>query len=237
LAYDGNLGLPDSVMADLSIAPVAFRDVAGMVAAFCDGDADACFASAAVDCSFGGVAHQRVAQATVAGAPALRSTLLVRHDATSEVPAQLVDGWIGCIDAFCTTSYWAPMITLLDETRPGTALAFRRSRGFDDLLGAVIEGRTEAAMVWDRVLDRYPGAAARTRALAVSDPLPAPLLYARADLAPRATDTLRRAFLAARAGRGSWFDGFREPDHGLVETFGRSAGAVRRHFSLTPIQI
>jgi hypothetical protein len=125
------------------------------------------------------------------------------------------------------------MITLMDVVPVRGGLAFRPCTGFDDLLAAVVEGRVDVAMVWDRVLARHPAEAVRTRAVAVEAGLPAPLVYARADLSAIDARVLRRTFLDVHVDRAApFFDGFAEPDEECVAQFARRMSAVRSHYKL-----
>jgi ABC-type phosphate/phosphonate transport system substrate-binding protein len=233
LAYDDNLGLPAAIASSWAIESTAFHDVGRMLGAFERGDVDACFAPAGIIGSLAGIGHTLIAQGTARGSTTLASKLVVRADAPEVTLDILATSAIGFINEYCTTSYWAPMITLIEEVPAGGALPFRACTGFDDLLAAVVEGRVDVGMVWDRVLARHPAEAVRTRAVAVDADLPGPLVYARGDLSAAEARVLRRTFLDARVeGAASFFDGFAEPDDECVSHFARRMAAVRSHYKL-----
>ena len=234
LAYDDDLGLPPAIASSWAVEATAFHDVGRMLGAFEHGDVDACFAPAGVLGRLSGIGHTLIAQSTVEGSTALASRLVVRADAPDATLDTLATWAIGFVNEYCTTSYWAPMVTLMEVVPVRGALPFRPCAGFDDLLGAVVTGRVDAAMVWDQVLARHPSEAVRTRAVAVEADLPAPLVCARGDLSASDARVLRRTFLDARVdGHASFFDGFTEPNDECVARFARRMSAVRSHFNLS----
>lgn len=235
LGYDDNLGLPTSVATTDGIEPVSFHDIAALVEAFASGDVGAIFAPAGALPALAGVAHEVLSQARVAGATSMESRLVVRADDGCDSAAETSMVTMGCINEFCTTSYWAPMITLLDSTPVGTTLRLRRMNGFDDLLAGVVDGRTEVAMVWDQVLDRHPDEAAVTRVLATRQDLPAPLVYGRADLPEADRVLVAEAFAGAVVDDpAAFFDGFGAPDDDAIDAFAERLAAVQAHFELVP---
>jgi ABC-type phosphate/phosphonate transport system substrate-binding protein len=204
-----------------------------MLRAFERGDVEACFAPAGVLGALAGIGHTLIAQSTVEGSTALASRLVVRADAPDATLDTLATSAIGFVDEYSTTSYWAPMIALMEVVPVRGALAFHACTGFDDLLAAVVEGRVDVAMVWDQVLARHPMEAVRTRVVAVEADLPAPLVYARSDLSASDARVLRRTVLDARVDGGtSFFDGFAEPNDECVAQFARRLSAVRSHYNL-----
>lgn len=234
LGFDDNLGIPASVGSTDGIELVSFHDIAALVAAFAAGEVGAIFAPAGALLALEDVEHEVLSQARVAGRTAMESRLVVRADERCGSAADAAELSMGCINEFCTTSYWAPMITLLDTTPVGTALHLQRVAGFDDLLESVAGGRTEVAMVWDQVLSRHPDEATGLRAVAARTDLPAPLVFGRADLSPADRARVADAFAGAVAGPTAFFDGFGPPDDELVDAFATNMAAVRAHFDLVP---
>ena len=234
LGFDDNLGIPASVGATDGIELVSFHDIAALVAAFASGEVGAIFAPAGALLALGDVDHEVLSQARVAGRTAMESRLVVRAEARCRSAADAAELSMGCINEFCTTSYWAPMITLLDATPAGTALRLQRVAGFDDLLDSVAGGRTEVAMVWDQVLDRHPDEATGLRVVAARRDLPAPLVFGRGHLPEPDRALVAAAFAKAVADPTAFFDGFGPPDHELVDAFATNMAAVRSHFDLVP---
>lgn len=233
LAYDDDLGLPPAIASSWAIEPTACHDVGRMLGAFESGAVDACFAPAGILGALAPIGHTLVAQATVEGATTLASHLLVRADAPDATLDALATSTLGFIDEYCTTSYWAPLFTLIDEVPAGGTVPFRSCTGYDDLLAALVEGRVDGGAGWDQVLARHPAEAVRTRVVAVETDLPAPLVYARGDLSAADARVLRRTFLDARIDdAASFFDGFAEPDDECVTQFARRMAGVRSHYQL-----
>jgi len=235
LGFDDNLGLPGSVAATDGIEPVSFHDIAALVEAFTSGAVGAVFAPAGALPSLEDVEHEVLSQARVDGRTAMESRLVVRTAESCPSAAAAAGLSMGCINEFCTTSYWAPMITLLDATPVGTALHLRRVAGFDDLLAGVADGRTEVAMVWDQVLERHPDETTGLRVVAARQDLPAPLVFGRADLPEADRALVADAFAGAVSDDPTaFFDGFGPPDHELIDAFATNLAAVRAHFDLVP---
>jgi ABC-type phosphate/phosphonate transport system substrate-binding protein len=235
LGYDDNLGLPGSVGTTDGIEPVSFHDIAALVQAFSSGDVGAIFAPAGALPSLAGIAYEVLSQARVRGRTSMESRLVVRTDDSCASAAEAAGLTMGCINEFCTTSYWAPMITLLDATPVGTALHLRRVTGFDDLLAKVADGTNEVAMVWDQVLDRHPDEAAEMHVLATRQDLPAPLVFGRADLPETDRTLVAGAFAGAVVDDpAAFFDGFGAPDDVAIDAFAGRLASVQAHFDLVP---
>ena len=231
--YDDNLGLPASVAATDGIEVVSFHDIAALVDAFASGGVTAIFAPAGALPSLGDVSYEVLSQARVAGRTAMESRLVVRADDDHSSEADAATLTMGCINEFCTTSYWAPMIELLEVTPAGTALHLERVAGFDDLLAGLVEGRSDIAMVWDQVLARHPDQAAAVRVLAAKDGLPAPLVFGRTDLSESDRTLLADAFADAMVDDpAAFFDGFGAPDDDVIRAFTADLERVGAHYDL-----
>jgi len=247
IAFDDNLGLPAgfsdglaSVVRDSGAfdgcKAVSYHDVGAMIEAFDGGEVAMMFAPAGtlpylvgpsevvVEASFG---QQR--------GSALRSILLMRSSDAQASLAEIVRRKMGCVNRYCTTSYWAPMIVLDDRPaaqRPQT-LDFHEAAGFDDMLFAVLDGRTDTAVVWDAVLARHPDAVPRTRAVAEYADLPTPLLLANGLLTAPAHDSVVTFATGYKSSDPrDFFNGFIAPNTALIGRFRDGMAQAKHTFGL-----
>lgn len=231
IAFDDNLGLPSDFGMQLDCETVSFHEIGDMLSAFATGQVGAMFAPAGT-LVYLTADHDIVAQATIGPdrKRTLESELVVRADASTADVAHLARQPIGCINRYCTTSYWAPMIALLGTTSTDTPLHFSDATGFRDLLDGVVEGRTATAMVWDAVLDRDPASRKKTRTVLRRTGLPCPIIVTgklSTDDRRRLTDSIVGFDTSDTSG---FFGGFDPPDHGELARFEREMADARRHY-------
>lgn len=227
LAYDDNLGLPAELAAQLQCDAVPFHDVGAMIDAFERGEVEAMFAPCGA-LPYVRTQYDAIAQATFGPdrRQAMQSRFVLRRDAQGDAGV-LTSGRIGCVNVYCTTSYWAPMIARAKALPDGTPIAFRQATGFFDMLRGVCDGRSDAAMVWDAVLEQHPDDAAQTREIFRTDGLPTPVVLGNPHLA--AGDRARMtSVLSSYAAQSPWFfSGFTPADTQAVADFDRACRDVQ----------
>ena len=136
------------------------------------------------------------------------------------------------VNRYCTTSYWAPLVTFLDQTPSGTPATFADAKGFVDMLDSVAAGRNDAAMVWTVILDRNPELANEVFGLPDSAVLPAPLIVARADARPSTLHALEQALANFQStDQGALFNGFTKPDQAILAGFRSGMKASLSHYA------
>lgn len=139
---------------------------------------------------------------------------------------------LGRVNQFCTTSFWAPMIALLDQTQPGTHLDFHNTKGFPDLLSAVNDGRVEGAMLWDIILKQHSEAASHTMEVFRLDTLPAPIIIANKTVSESDKKQLREKILAYKTSQSkAFFTHFETPDHQAILNFQQKMQTCIAHFT------
>ena len=242
-AIDDNLGIPQGFLEGLVKAGkmagtledcelVSFHDLSAMVVAFEQGEVAAMFAPAGT-LPYLVAEPEILAEATFGPEhiTALRSELVMRASDTPAEVAEVARRKLGRVNAYCTTSYWAPMVSL-GEAAPAQ-WDFYEAASFDDMLFSVVDGRSDAAMVWDAVLARNPEAAAKVRIIAQYSELPTPVILGNAWLMVPMRETLREFAVSFRSPHSEgYFNGFTAPDQVRIERFREGMSRARRKFSV-----
>ncbi len=232
-AFDDNLGLPADFAQRLGCELVSYHELDEMLAAFADGTVDAMFAPCGA-LPYIDAPYEVIAQATFGPSRGhVMSSLFRVPSGAVAGESVFLHGRIACVNPYCTTSYWAPMIALIERTPANSAVNFLSASGFDGMLFAVTDGRADAAMVWTAVADKHPDAAAATRVLLQTDDLPTPVILARTALDAQQRQRMREALAAYEAPGGGFFNGFSSPDAAAVEAFREQCVAAQQHYRLT----
>ncbi len=177
--------------------------------------------------------YEIVAQATLGSCQTgLKSKLVVRSD-EQEAQAATASLRLGRINQYCTTSYWAPMISLMHEPTLGTRLEFIDTNGFDDLLESVIDGRSQGAMVWDAVLRKHPDWEGQLHVRFDRKELPAPIVIVRGRANLEARAKLSPLLQSNGQDRDNlYFNGLVEPDRQQIAAFKEEMSAARKYFTV-----
>ncbi len=247
IAFDDNLGLPSGFVDALDATvrahgasgceAVSFHDVGAMLGAFDRREVAIAFAPAG-SLPYVASAFDVIAEASFGPEheTALRSALRVRASDGAVTLDDIATRKIGCVNRYCTTSYWAPMI-LLERESPGMSRApldFHEAAGFDDMLRAVVDGRTDGAMVWDAVALRDAEAANKTQASVVHDDLPCPLLIANEALVGDIRTAVAAFATAYRSDDpAAFFNGFTVPNAERIERFRAGMARAQAAFGLS----
>jgi hypothetical protein len=188
IAYDDNLGLPEGFLDDLNnsfngdskihFQVEAFHDIGEMIKAFDRREIALAFLPA------GSLPYLRSNYGVLAEASfgafrseALSSILRTRLADSRISLEELSSRRLGCVNHYCTTSYWAPMILLsANVSTPRPTIDFVQLDGFDDMIAAVVDGRIDGAMIWEAVMEHHPEfAGVLSKGVGINH-LPAPLL-------------------------------------------------------------
>ena len=187
LAHDGNLGLPvdDPVWREFldrhGIRPAAYDDMAQLTADLKRSvDAAAYLPAANYFYLRDDPAYEPVASALYAanGSPRLSSLLVVAKSSGITALDQLRGRRLGIAHRYCTTSYFAPALVLLEN---GDAIAdffaaLIQVPPYQGQIDSVLAGRVDATMVQEDVWLKTPANADTTRVIARRDNLPTPLV-------------------------------------------------------------
>jgi phosphonate transport system substrate-binding protein len=145
------------------------------------------------------------------GVPLQNSVLVVAKSNPVTDWHKLRGARLGYINAYCTTSYFAPSILLareglvLDAFFDGFAVA-----PWQGQIDAVVDGSIDATMVYEDVWLSRAGNAQKTKIIARLDGLPTPVFIARTDAAEAFTSNLTHRLLtfASKPLPGALYAGF-----------------------------
>lgn len=139
---------------------------------------------------------------------------------------------LGRVNKFCTTSFWGPMVFLLDKTSPGTFLNFHDTKSFKDMLLAVNDGRVEGAMEWDIILQQNPDMASKTRELFRLGNLPAPVILVNNSLSVAEKQSLKMKMISYKTHHSkAFYTSFEEVNYSGISDFQEKMKACTQHFS------
>ena len=248
LAFDDNLGYPDGLVGHLketvaaatgrpaTCATLSFHDLGAMIDSFTRGEAQLMFLPCGCLPSVG-VPLRVVAQATTGAdrSTALTSVLVAGEDTHADTVASAAGLRFGCINRFCTTSYWAPQFLAREHGATVASLADPVPvGGFDDLVDSLTDGRADAAMVWLPYLERHGDAAGHLRELGREAGLPAPILVAPPTLDAAVLAALDRLAPFVATG-SSLFNGLAPPDLPAIRAFVGRMEAVQPGISVADV--
>jgi hypothetical protein len=237
IAFDDNLGMPDDLAARADCRLSTFHELDAMLTAFAKAEVDAMFCPAGLlpylderpDAPYSVIAQATVGPQRTAR---LKSVLVACKQSRIETGIDALGSRLSRVNRYCTTSYWAPMVTFLDKTPAGTPVTFADAKGFVDMLDSVAAGRNDAAMVWDVILERNPELANEVIALPDTAVLPAPLIVARADTVPSMLHDLEQTLADFQSSdAGALFNGFTKPDQAILAGFRRGMKASLSHYA------
>jgi hypothetical protein len=175
------------------------------------------------DPTYSGIAS---ALSGASGSSSLSSMLVVKRSSPIKDVAGLKGKRLGRINAYCTTSYFAPAIFL---HRSGYSIhdffgAIIDVGAWQKQIDAVMAGVVDATMVDADTWNGLPANADNTRVLGLVDRLPTPVVIAREPAA--FADSLRRALLAEKRNPQALFSGFTPFQQAEVEAFFRDVEAA-----------
>ena len=245
LAYDDNLGLPEDFLDDLNrsfnsdskihFQAEAFHDIGELIKAFDRREIALAFLPA------GCLPYLRSSYGVFAEASfgpfrpeALRSVLRTRLIDSRMSLEELTSRRIGCVNRYCTTSYWAPMILLsANVSRPKSTIDFVQLDGFDDMIAAVVDGRIDGAMIWEAVMEHHPEfEGVLSNGVGIND-LPAPLLIGNELLEEEIQEGLK--LLTENYQNSKWngyFKALKAPDISRLQLFEKSIMHAKKVFGL-----
>ena len=178
IGYDDNLGLPADFTQQIECEIVSYHNLQPMLDAFADKVLDAIFTPAG---SLPYVkSYELLAQSilSIDHGISLTSKLVTTKNINV---SKIMDFTIGRVNQYCTTSYWAPLIYLMDFIPEGSKLNFVDTNGFVDMLDKTANGAIDCAMVWEIILKQDPQSAAKVHELGSLSNLPSPVIICGAD--------------------------------------------------------
>jgi phosphonate transport system substrate-binding protein len=146
--------------------------------------------------------YQPVASALYAAdqTPRLSSLLVVTKSSGITTLDQLRSSRLGYAHRYCTTSYFAPALVLLDshDAIADFFAALIQVPPYQGQIDCVVAGRVDATMVQEDVWRKTPANAEATRVIARRDNLPTPLVIVGANTAGEFKKDLRQLLFSHR---------------------------------------
>jgi phosphonate transport system substrate-binding protein len=192
LAHDGNLGLPvdDPAWRDFldchGLHGAAYDDMAKLTVDLKQ-SVTACAHLPAANYFYlrDDPSYEPVASALYAAdqTPRLASLLVVAKSSAVTTLDQLRGGRLGYAHRYCTTSYFAPALLLLEnhDAIADFFAALIQVPPYQGQIDCVVAGRVDATMVQEDVWLKTPANAEATRVIARRDDLPTPLVIVGAN--------------------------------------------------------
>jgi phosphonate transport system substrate-binding protein len=156
-------------------------------------------------------------------APRFSSLLVVARSRGITTLDQLRGGRLGYAHRYCTSSYFAPALVLLEnhDALGDFFAALIQVRPYQGQIDAVVAGQVDATMVQEEVWLQAPANAEATRVIARRDDLPAPLVIVGAKLGGELKRDLRQLLFSHRPTNAptTLFSGFVPYQRQQVEEF------------------
>lgn len=220
IGYDDNLGFPRDFSETIPCELVAYHELSEMIAAFEEGKLWSFFTPAGTLPYL----NQGVILAQARLQPAIQAELVTtKAIAISDLNTQT----LGRINPYCTTSFWGALIALMPYFSPGTVLQFKETNGFYDLLQQTALKNVDGAMVWNRILKKFPDEADKVHILLTQKNLPPPILYGQSNEQQTLIEKITH-FITKDS--QFFFGGFKEPDDLLLDPFIANMKNAKEHF-------
>lgn len=227
LGYDDNLGLAQNFVKEIGWQIKPYHHLEKMVKDF---------EQERLSCLFLPVGtllelkkdYRIIAQATF-GPTNTHSLTAVLTSAKHHILPPLSNIHFGRINPYCTTSFWALLIYLMNLTPPKSKILFTEVEGFQDLLKKTINKTVDAAMIWDNVLATHIDDTKPVFKLDKITHLPTPVIIAQ----PTLPISLNQQLIHYQSNdRNSYFNGFAKVDIQLVNSFLANMKLAAQYFTL-----
>jgi phosphonate transport system substrate-binding protein len=242
LAHDGNLGLPvdDAAWREFlnshGLHVAAYDDMAKLTADLKQ-SVKACAYLPAANYFYlrDDPSYEPVASALYAAdeTPRLSSLLVVARSSGITTLDQLRGRHLGYAHRYCTTSYFAPALVLLEnhDSIADFFAALVQVPPYQGQIDCVLAGRVDATMVQEDVWRKTPANVEATRIIARRDHLPTPLVIVGANTAGEFKKDLRQLLFShrPRLTPTTLFSGFVPYQRQQVESSSQPAPAPLKH--------
>lgn len=226
MGYDDNLGLPDDFSASIGCEIQAYHDLNEMIQAFEQGSLAAMFIPAG---TLPYLKNYELLAQSLFG-PQQKIVLQTNFVTVKEISiSQIPQMKIGRVNQFCTTSFWAPQIYLMQFLPQNTALTFVNTNGFPDMLHKTAEEIVDCSMVWDIIMQQHPEDTDKVHELFHLANLPSPVIVGPVGGGAGVKEKLDRYI--SQDSR-SFFRGFKAPDLGAIGEFLLAIKKAEQHFKI-----
>ncbi|KTD14784.1 hypothetical protein Lgra_0487 [Legionella gratiana] len=219
IGYDDNLGFPRDFTKAVPCELIAYHQLSKMITAFDKEKLWGIFTPA------GTLPYlkQGVILAQACLQPAIQADFVTpKNLSILDLNTQV----LGRINPYCTTSFWGLLIALMPHFPKGTILEFKETNGFYDLLEQTTLGNVDGAMVWNRILKKFPDKADKVHVLFTQKNLPPPILYVQS----HESQLIEKITRFTTQDKQFLFSGFKKPDDLLLGPFIDNMKNVTSHF-------
>ncbi|GEM_PF-4923133 len=228
IGYDDNLGLAADFSEKIPCTTKHYHALSELIKDFSNNTLDAAFIPV------GALPYIKkykiISQAVLGHSHEKHSLKTYFVTVKNALPLQKIQHLVpGRVNEYCTTSYWAPLIYLMDHVEKGTCLRFQDTHGFEDLLAKTAQGQIEGAMVWDVILQKNPALTKKTHRLFSMMNLPAPVLIAKDNFPLGVIEKINQF---ESQDKESFFSGFRLPEEKSIKKFQAAMRAAIKHYGL-----
>jgi hypothetical protein len=228
IGYDDNLGLPQDFAAYMGCEIVSYHDLNQLLQAFNQKQLDAIFVPCGTLLALKKADYKIISQSILAFTNGLH--LITEFVTTKAITLdKIMQFVIGRVNEYCTTSFWGPLIYLMQVLPQGTELQFENTNGFQDLLDKTAADKVDCSMVWKMILRRNPSDAAKVHELFEKDDLPTPVILANNEFPQGLIDKLNQF---KSTDKMAYFNGFHVPDLDNIQRFIKNMEAAKGYFKI-----
>jgi hypothetical protein len=223
--FDDNLGLPNDFIGKINLKIRSYHELGTMVKDFEQGQLSMIFLPVGTLPYVKGN-YTIIAQASIG--QERKNTIKTKLVTAKNL--KLVDiarVFLGRVNPYCTTSFWAPLIYLMHQGVAKGSIRFIDTNGFEDMLAKTAKQKIDAAMVWDVILEKYPQY--KVQELASIDNLPTPVIIAQQEIPAVLQEKVTRF---CSDDKTSFFNGFTKPNLTLIHNFKDQMALAESYFNL-----
>lgn len=213
IAYDDNLGLPNDFAETVDCNIAAYHELGEMIKQFEKGNIFGMFIPA------GALPYLKnykiISQAIFSPENEIQlqsNFVCTKNMLITDIPQQI----LGRINQYCTTSFWSPLIYLMQFLPKNTPLSFRDTNGFSDMIHKTAEEIIDCAMVWDIIMQQHPEESHKVHQLFYKSDLPTPVIVISenndASISSRINSFKSRD-------TNTFFNAFQAPEMNLINQF------------------
>lgn len=227
IGYDDNLGLPADFSEKIDCEITPYHELGNLVSAFENDNLDAIFIPV------GTIPYIKNADIVAQSLFSHEKKLTLQSNFVSTKAITVTDIpklRLGCVNQYCTTSYWAPMIYLMNFLPIGTMLTYQFTNGFVDLLHQTVEKKIDGAMVWDIILKEQQEDASQVKEFFSLSHLPTPVIVAKSGTS---IPTELTTFISDDD--QAFFTGFKSPNMESIHYFLEAVDHALQHFKIITV--
>lgn len=213
IGYDNNLGIPSDFADTVKCDVIGNGDLNQLINSFAKRDLDAVFIPVG---TLPYMKDYEIISHSLLGAGG-RNTLESIFVSTRPINTKNIMNYrLGRVNKYCTTSYWAPLIYLMNYVPKDTVFKFEDTKSFQDMLHKTAEGSIDGSMVWNIILQQNKKSTDKVRFVFSKSDLPTPVIVAHPDFPAAEREKLNK-FNSSDS--KAFFSGFKEPNLPALQKF------------------